>query len=205
MAVFVMDEGHRHLGGAQHVQRVHRVHPVGHDRRRPHQRAQIERPPLDEGGDDVARLDDADQLVDRAFRHRQPAVRGVEQRPADRLRVGVDVDPVDVGARRHHLAGRPVGEPDHAGDDRPLALLDHAGAGRLGDDEMQLLGGHLVEDSRRRRSSRKISALVRSSSQTNGAVALAIHSIGSAITTAIGSGARSANCLGTSSPITSEA
>ena len=43
MAIFVMDEGHRHLGVAQHVQRVHRVDLVGHDRRRPHQRAQVER------------------------------------------------------------------------------------------------------------------------------------------------------------------
>jgi hypothetical protein len=50
-----------------------------------------------------------------------------------------------------------------------------------------------------------MSALVRSSSQTTGAIALDSHSIGSATKTAIGSGARSANCFGTSSPITSEA
>jgi len=43
---------------------------------------------------------------------------------------------------------------------------------------------------------------VRSSSHTNGAVAFDSHSIGRAMITAIGSGERSANCLGTSSPIT---
>ena len=50
-----------------------------------------------------------------------------------------------------------------------------------------------------------MSALVRSSSQTSGAVAFEVHSIGGAMKAAIGSGERSANCLGTSSPITSEA
>jgi hypothetical protein len=50
-----------------------------------------------------------------------------------------------------------------------------------------------------------MSALVRSSSQTTGAVARDSHSIGRDMMIAICSGARSANCLGTSSPITSEA
>ena len=70
---------------AQHVQRVHRVDLVGHDRRLAHQRAQVERLARDQGGDDVARLDDADQLVDRAFGDRDPVVRGLDQRCADRL------------------------------------------------------------------------------------------------------------------------
>ena len=44
-----------------------------------------------------------------------PAVRRLDQLAARIVAViGVDVDPVDLGARRHHLAGRPVGEPDHA-------------------------------------------------------------------------------------------
>jgi hypothetical protein len=63
----------------------------------------------------------------------------------------------------------------------------------------------LFELSRRILSSRKMSALVRSSSQTRGAVALAIHSIGGPMKAASGSGERSANCFGTSSPITREA
>jgi hypothetical protein len=44
-----------------------------------------------------------------------------------------------------------------------------------------------------------------SSSQTNGAVTLDSHSIGRDMITAIGSGDRSATCLGTISPITSVA
>ena len=106
------------------------------------------------------------------------------------------MDPVDVGARSHHLADRPVGEPDDARDDRPLALLDHSGMMGLGDDQVELLGGHLRRWSRRMRSSRKISALVLSSSQTSGAVARASHSIGSAIVAAIGSGERKRELLG---------
>ena len=49
-----------------------------------------------------------------------------------------------------------------------------------------------------------MSALVRSSSHTKGAVMRDRICIGTATMTAIGSGLRSANCLGTSSPITSE-
>ncbi len=57
-------------------------------------------------------------------------------------------------------------------------------------------------DSRFILSSLKISPDVVSSSHTNGAVIRDSHSIGTATSTAIGSGLRSANCLGTSSPIT---
>jgi uncharacterized protein YcfJ len=38
MPIFVVDEGHRHLGIAEHIEGVHRVHLVGHDRRRTRQR-----------------------------------------------------------------------------------------------------------------------------------------------------------------------
>jgi hypothetical protein len=60
-------------------------------------------------------------------------------------------------------------------------------------------------DSRLSPITRKISALDLSSSHTTGAVIRLSHSIGMAITAAIGSGERNANCLGTSSPTTSEA
>ncbi len=49
MAIFVMDERDRDLGGAQHLERVHRVHLVGNDRRRRDQRAQVERPAVEQG------------------------------------------------------------------------------------------------------------------------------------------------------------
>src|SRR3546814_1253154 len=67
MTIFVMDERHRHVGAAEHGQGVHRIHLVGHDRGLAHQRLEVERTPLDEGADDVARLNDADQAADRAF------------------------------------------------------------------------------------------------------------------------------------------
>ena len=47
-----------------------------------------------------------------------------------------------------------------------------------------------------------MSALVWSSSQTNGAVTLLSQPIGRAMIAAIASGLRRANCLGTSSPMT---
>jgi len=50
----------------------------------------------------------------------------------------------------------------------------------------------------------KINALERSSSQTNGAVIRDSSRIGRDMRTAIGSGERSAICLGTISPMTSE-
>ena len=207
MAIFVVDEGHRHLAAAQHGQRVHRVDLVGDDRRRAHQRAQVERLAVDQAA-----------TTSRAWTtpiswSTEPSATGMRLcgRLDQRLRrivvrVGVDVDPVDLGARRHHLARRPVGEPHDARDDRPLIFLEHAGAVRLGDDEVQLLGGDLVvavaveaeqpedeaagaveqPDERRRRLGDPAASAARRS-------------------TAIGSGERSAICLGTSSPITSEA
>ena len=54
------------------------------------------------------------------------------------------VDPVDLGPGCHHLAHRPVGEADDAGDHRPLVLLEHARVLRLGDDQVQFLGGDVV-------------------------------------------------------------
>ena len=55
-----------------------------------------------------------------------------------------DVDPFDLGARSHHLAHRPVCEPDDTGDDRPFAFLEHARRLRLSDDEVELFGRHVV-------------------------------------------------------------
>ena len=49
-----------------------------------------------------------------------------------------------------------------------------------------------------------MSALDRSSSQTKGAVIADSHRMGRDITTAIGSGERSAICFGTISPMTSD-
>ena len=50
----------------------------------------------------------------------------------------------DVGPRSHHLAHRAVGEADNAGNDRSLALFEHARSLRLGDDQVKLLGSDRV-------------------------------------------------------------
>ncbi len=63
---------------------------------------------------------------------------------ADLVLAARDIDPVDLGARRHHFAHGPVGEPHDAGDDRALLFLDDAVARRLRDDELQFLGGHML-------------------------------------------------------------
>ena len=67
-----------------------------------------------------------------------------EQAGAHRLLIGIGVDPVDICARGHHLAGGAVGEAHHARNDRALAFLEYARRMRLGDDEMQFLGRHLA-------------------------------------------------------------
>ena len=128
MAVFVVDQRHRHLGLAQRDQRVHRVDLVDHDRRLAHQRAQVERL--------AART--APRRCRAPGRRRSPhrstlratGSRRVRRSPAACARMpassSVDVEPVDLGPRRHHLAHRPVGQPHDARDDRALMLLDHA-------------------------------------------------------------------------------
>ena len=55
-----------------------------------------------------------------------------------------DIDPVDFGPRRHHLAHRPVGEPHDARNHRPFVLLQDPGRLRFRDDEVQLLRRDLV-------------------------------------------------------------
>ena len=101
---------------------------------------------------------------------------------------------------------RPVGEPDDAGDRSPLIFLEHAGAVRLGDDEVELLGGDLILGFAAHPQQAEDEAA--GAVEQPGEAASSIRDsqrIGSAATTAIGSGERRANCLGTSSPITSEA
>ena len=71
MAIFVVDERQRNFGRAQHRQRIHRVHQVGNHRRRSRQLAQVELAPVEQRLEQVAGLDHADDIVDRAFRDRE--------------------------------------------------------------------------------------------------------------------------------------
>ena len=161
MAVFVMDQCHRHFGLAQRVERIHRVDLIEYDGCLPHQRAKVERFALEQRHRDIARLYHPDDGVDRSFGDRQATVRGLHQRRTEAGIVERRVDPFDIGARRHHLAHRSVGEPHHARDDRAFMLLDHTRFARFGDDQVQFLGrdmffalafqAHYAEQQRRRR------------------------------------------------------
>ncbi len=114
MAIFVMHHYHRHIGPAQHFQRVHRIDLVWNHLHAAHQRPQVKPFSTEQRRHDVARLHHPDNILDRSTPHRQTGVRCFEQPRADGLLIRADVDPVDVHARRHDFAHRPVGQPHHA-------------------------------------------------------------------------------------------
>ena len=114
MAIFVMHHHHRHVRPAQHFQRVHGVDLIGHDFRAPHQQVERQGLAAKQGGHDVARLDDADDILNRPAPDRQTGMRCREQPGADRFLIGRQVDPVDIHALRHHLTHGPVGQAHHA-------------------------------------------------------------------------------------------
>ena len=144
MTIFVVDKQHWHVGDTQGFQRVHRIDLVVDNLGRSHQLRKVERFAAEQRRGNVARLHHANNVVDRPARHRQAAVWRFDQLVAYPLRVERYVDPVDVLARRHHLAHRAVGEAHDARNDRALAFLDQPRFRRLGDDQVQLLGGHPV-------------------------------------------------------------
>ena len=198
MAVFVVNQRQRHVGAAQHRERVHRVHQVGDDRRG--------LTSCDRGrgrGRRAPAISRSRAWTTPTILSTEPSATGMRLcgvcASAARIssRAAVDVDPVDLGARGHHFAHRAVGEPDDARDDRPLAFLEDAGGLRFGDDQVQVPPpSHGSRFSRLRPSARKMSALVRSSSQTNGAVTFDSQIIGRDMIAAIGSGERKRELLG---------
>ena len=144
MAIFVMDEQHRHIGLAQRGQCVHRVERVGNHRCLAHQFSEVDGLTTEQRGGDVARLHHPDRLFHRPFCNRNARVRRSEQPFADGIAIGIGIKPIDFGARGHHFAHWTVGEADHAGDDRAFMLLNDARFRCLGDHQMQFLGGHLA-------------------------------------------------------------
>ncbi len=68
---------------------------------------------------------------------------GADHRDDLGRRVG-KIDQIDVEARRHHLAHRPVAQPHHAGDHVALAGLEHAGVFGFRDDRTDFLVGHAL-------------------------------------------------------------
>ena len=121
-----MHHRHRDIGGLQHPQRIERVELVGHDLGLPHHVADRDTLARDHRGEHLAHLDDAEDRVGRAFRHRKQRMRAVLDRLTDSRLIRVDVDPVEFGARGHHLAHGALCKPDDTGEDLVLLGLDHA-------------------------------------------------------------------------------
>ena len=55
-----------------------------------------------------------------------------------RVSIVLDVDPVDIDARRHDVADGPVADAEHAGDHLLLLLVQQSGLLTCGDQELQL-------------------------------------------------------------------
>ena len=92
----------------------------------------------------VACLDDADHDVDAAIAGRQARMLGLHQQFADGALIGLQIDPVDLGARRHHRAHGAVAKPHDAGNHAPLVGFDGAVMLGLGNQHLDLLVGHLL-------------------------------------------------------------
>ena len=58
--------------------------------------------------------------------------------------IGVDVDPVDLRPRRHHLAHRAIGKADDTRYDGALAFLDDARFRRFGKDQVEFFGSNMA-------------------------------------------------------------
>ena len=119
---------------------------AGIDRIRDHRRVADEGPDVEllarhAGVEQLLGLHDAEHLVGIAVVNRQARMRALRDRRADLLRRAREIDHVDVPARRHHGAHRPIAEPHHAGDHLLLAGLEHAGAFRFRDQGLDFLLG----------------------------------------------------------------
>ena len=100
---------------------------------------------VEQGVEQVARPDHADDVVGRALGDRDSAVRDFLQSAfaSSSSEALTSIQSTSVRGR-HDLAHRPVGKADDAGDDRALAFLEDARRLGLGDDEVQFLRGHGV-------------------------------------------------------------
>ena len=137
-----MHHRQRDFGLLQHAQGIDRIELVGHDFGLDHQIGNFDRLVGDKARQDIAHLDHAQHPVGRPFGHGQQRVRaGVEHRAHCRL-VRSDIDPVDLGARRHQLAHRALGQPHHALQHLVLFMLDHPAARGLGKQHVQFFGGN---------------------------------------------------------------
>ena len=95
-------------------------------------------------GHNIARLNHTANVVDRIFGHRKTAVRRPDQHPVNFPGRRIDVEPVNLGPRRHHFADRTVGHPHDTGHDGAFMLFDHAGTRGFGKHHLQFIGGDMA-------------------------------------------------------------
>jgi len=144
VTIFVVNEGHRRLGFAQDVQDVEGVDRVGDNGRLPYMGADVDGFSVQEGSQEIAYLHHADQFVGAGFADRKPRMARGDQLLLY-LGVGVvEIEPVDLGARRHERPRGPVAEAEHRRDHLLLVRLDHAGGLRFGDKRFDFLIGDRV-------------------------------------------------------------
>ena len=98
---------------------------LGREEDGPGERAGVLRQPRrPEGREDVLDVDDADRLLDASLDERDPGVLRPLEEPGDLREGRVRLRDDHVGARRHHLADRPVAEVDGSGDELLVVLLE---------------------------------------------------------------------------------
>ena len=128
--------------------------------------------PVVHGGEEVAHVQDADDVVERLAVHRVARVRRVEHRRERLLRRQLDRDRDDLGPRHHHVGGVLVAEDEDLVDHLLLLVLDLALLARAREQHAQLglrqrlaLGARRLEPEQR--GARRRSTV--RSTQTNGA------------------------------------
>ncbi len=144
VAIFVVDHGHAGARLLQRAQRVHGIELVRHDFRLVDEIGQQHRAARQAPRQNLAHLDHAQHLVGRAIGHRQQRVRRLRDHTHDLRLVIAGIDPVQFGPRGHQFTYRLAGQLHDTGQDRALLLLDHAAAGGIGKDHVQLLAGETM-------------------------------------------------------------
>ena len=139
MPVLVMNKGHRHVGFPKNGEHVERVRLVEHDRRFAQRRTQVERGAVQQGGKHLARVNDTDLVFDAAIADGQTRMLCGKQTLATGFLIGLHVQPIDLRARRHYAAHRPVAQAHHARDHAPLVGFQHAGTFGFRDKHLDLL------------------------------------------------------------------
>ena len=139
------------------------------------------------------------KLLHAAAHDRKARIGAVADLPAQFVGRIVEIEKLDLRARRHHRADPAVAEPQRHLDDRGLGLRDVAGRDPLAQHEADLLVG----DRRRlaaHRNSRRIRSVVALKNHSSGAPSRAMPLIKRARAAAMRSGWISAIRFGTSSP-----